>query len=170
MADWITCPGCQLRHSRRPDGLCPRCKQPVDAAVSGPTPDPGSTPAAAPIPDADAVSPSAARLGGLAQAARGKELRNARAIMLFVGGLTILANGYVFGAAEGNVQDEIDKEIRKLQPGFVVDPAKVEVVKAQAVRATRLVATGGLILGIVFCICGALVQKHPVPITITALA
>src|SRR5258708_19270774 len=150
MADWITCPGCQLRHARRPDGLCPRCKQPVDAAVSGPTPDPGSTPAAATIPDADAVSPSAARLGGLAQAARGKELRNARAIMLFVGGLTILFNSYVFGAAEGNVQDEIDKQIRKLEPGFVVDPAKVAVLKAQAARVTPLIRTRGPVPGTVF--------------------
>ena len=35
MADWINCPGCGLKHSRRPDGLCPRCKQSVDGTVAG---------------------------------------------------------------------------------------------------------------------------------------
>jgi len=36
MGDWMSCPGCQLRHTRRADGLCPRCKQPVDGAVAAP--------------------------------------------------------------------------------------------------------------------------------------
>jgi uncharacterized paraquat-inducible protein A len=25
MADWVVCAHCQLRHSLRPDGRCPRC-------------------------------------------------------------------------------------------------------------------------------------------------
>lgn len=29
MADWIQCPNCQLNHSIRPDGLCPRCRAAV---------------------------------------------------------------------------------------------------------------------------------------------
>ena len=55
MGDWINCPGCGLKHSRRPDGLCPKCKQSVDGPAM-PTDgadiparhlillDPGSTP------------------------------------------------------------------------------------------------------------------------------
>ena len=180
MADWMACPGCQLRHTRRPDGLCPRCKQPVDAAA-GPTteatpipataaPSPPARPERAPVAFGAPTSPSAARLGNLAQAARGKELKNARAIMLFIGIISILANGYFFSAAASNVQKEIDKELLKLGPTFVVDPVKLAEVKSQAVRTTRLIAFGGLVLGGIFVACGLLVERHPVPITVTALA
>jgi len=176
MADWMVCPGCQLRHTRRPDGLCPRCKQSVDsgeAALAATA----SAPVAGPVREghppvgfrAAPESPSAARLGDLAQAARGKELKSARTIMLFVGIVSILANGYFFSAAASNVQEEIDKELRKLGPTFVVDPAKLAEVKSQAVRTTKLIAFGGLVLGAVFVACGLLVQKHPVPMTVTAL-
>ena len=27
MSDWISCPHCNLKHSHRPDGRCPRCGQ-----------------------------------------------------------------------------------------------------------------------------------------------
>jgi hypothetical protein len=176
MADWMACPGCQLRHTRRPDGLCPRCKQPVDAGAGPPlttAPAPVAVPARegrAPVAHHAAPgSPSAARLGDLAQAARGKELKNARGIMLLVGIVSILANGYFFTAASSNVQTEIDKELKKLGPNFVVDPVKLAQVKSQAVRTTQLIALGGLILGGVFVACGLLVERHPVPITVTAL-
>jgi hypothetical protein len=115
------------------------------------------------------ASPSAARLGNLAQAARGKELKNARGIMLFVGVVSMLANGYFFTAAASNVQEELDKELGKLGPTFVVDPVKLAQVKSQAVRTTRLIAFGGMLLGGVFVACGLLVERHPVPITVTAL-
>ena len=176
MADWMACPGGQLRHTRRPDGLCPRCKQPVDSAdappiATAPTPVAGPTrEGRAPVAiHAASASPSAARLGNLAQAARGKELKNARGIMLFVGIVSILANGYFFTAAASNVQEEIDKELGKLGPTFVVDPVKLAQVKSQAVRTTRLIAFGGMLLGGVFVACGLLVERHPVPITVTAL-
>lgn len=32
MAAWTTCPSCKLKHSERPDGLCPRCRLPIRAA------------------------------------------------------------------------------------------------------------------------------------------
>lgn len=34
MPDWTICPHCSLKHSRRADGTCPRCKQPVAGAAS----------------------------------------------------------------------------------------------------------------------------------------
>jgi hypothetical protein len=36
MPDWVTCPGCGLKHSARPDGVCPRCKNPVDGGADAP--------------------------------------------------------------------------------------------------------------------------------------
>jgi hypothetical protein len=33
--NWMTCPGCGLKHSPRPDGLCPRCRTRIDPAGAG---------------------------------------------------------------------------------------------------------------------------------------
>lgn len=37
MPEWTVCPHCSLKHSRRPDGICPRCRE----AVGGAEPEPG---------------------------------------------------------------------------------------------------------------------------------
>jgi hypothetical protein len=171
MADWINCPGCGLKHSRRPDGICPRCKQSVDGQAAMPVDADVPAEARADAPTMyEAPAPSMAGLGNLAQSARGKELKSARMIMFFVGVLSLLVNMFVFSSAEGEVQKEIDKEIAKLGPGFEVDTDKVKELKDQAVGATRLISGGGAVLGIIFIVCGVLVTKHPVPTTITALA
>ena len=52
MPEWTVCPHCQLRHSRRGDGLCPRCRSPLaeaappaeSAAAGAHQPPPTSTP------------------------------------------------------------------------------------------------------------------------------
>jgi hypothetical protein len=168
MADWINCPGCGLKHSRRPDGVCPRCKQSVDDSAAIPID--ALEPSADAPPVASGPPPSMAGLGDLAQSARGKELKSARVIMFFVGALSIAVNLFFFSSAEKDVQTEIDKEIAKLGPGFVVDQEKVAVLKKQAVGAAHLINGGGIVVGMIFVACGLLVQKHPVPATITALA
>jgi hypothetical protein len=111
-----------------------------------------------------------AGLGNLAQSARGKELKSARVIMFVIGALSIAANLMFYSSAEQDVQKEIDKEIAKLGPRFVVDQEKVAVIKKQAVGTAHLINGGGIVLGMIFVACGLLVQKHPVPTTITALA
>jgi hypothetical protein len=139
------------------------------SATEGPPPLPAGAGASALPPPLPRAGTASAGLGNLAQSARGKELKNARVIMLFVGILTLAVNGFFFVSAEGNVQAEIDKEIRKLPAGFVADPVKVAQVKSEAVRATRAIAAGGAFLGILFLICASLVQTYPVPVTITSL-
>ncbi len=167
MADWVVCPGCHLRHSQRPDGVCPRCRQPVDVTAA-----PRMTPSDVPIaPPIDAVPPpGAATLGRLAQSARGRELKSARGILLFVGIVSALVNGFFVLSAENAVQAEIDKELAKLGPGFVVDQPKLQALKSQAVRTTRLINGGGVVLGFVFIGCALLVRNHPVPATVAGLA
>ena len=167
MADWINCPGCGLKHSRRPDGICPRCKESVDGSAAMPM---DAVEAPDDLPPAGAPPSSMAGLGNLAQSARGKELKSARVIMFVIGALSIAANLFFFSSAEKDVQTEIDKEIAKLGPGFEVDQEAVAALKTQAVGAARLINGGGMVLGMVFIACGLLVQKHPVPATITALA
>ena len=168
MADWINCPGCGLKHSRRPDGMCPRCKQAVDGTAPMPT-EVADVADEAPLQMADDAPPpsaSMAGLGNLAQSARGKELKSARVIMFIVGVLTVAVNMFVFSSAEGAVQKEIDQP----GPGFEIDPVEMAELKEQAVGATKLISGGGLLLGIIFVACGALVYRYPVPATITALA
>jgi hypothetical protein len=58
MADWTTCPHCQLKHSARPDGLCPRCRQSSGAASPGApavSPPPLPPPLPEPAPSAGAT-------------------------------------------------------------------------------------------------------------------
>jgi hypothetical protein len=58
---WITCPGCGLKHSPRPDGLCPRCHVQTGAPGSAPPPsDPAFARPDFPRRDFDRTSPSAA--------------------------------------------------------------------------------------------------------------
>jgi hypothetical protein len=161
MAEWMTCPGCNLHHSRRPDGLCPRCKTPVEGG--------GEAPAVIEAAFTPAAPPSAAGLGRLAQSARGGQLKNARGILLFVGIMSVLVNVFFYVSAESNVQAALDKEIQKLPAGMVADQAKVRKIKEEAVRATHLINGGGLMLGLVFIACAVLVRRHPVPATITGL-
>jgi hypothetical protein len=171
MADWLNCPGCGLKHSRRADGLCPRCKQAVDGSAAVPTDaqEPLAEEPLSYVPDEapDAAPPSSmAGLGNLAQSARGKELKSARTIMFFVGVLSVAVNMFVFSSAEETVQTEI----AKLGPGFEADPEKIAELKNQAVGSTRLITGGGMVMGMIFVACGVLVKRYPVPATITALA
>lgn len=173
MAEFTACPSCALRHSRRPDGLCPRCKTPIDSAAASPTAgtddapsDPG--PVAMAMPSLAPSSPMP-KLGGLAQSARSKEIRSARSILLVIGVMTLLLNGFLFSQAPNEVQVEIDKQIKELPAGQVADPEKVAELKDEWVRATRAIYGGGLAFGIGFIILGGLVPRYPVPCTIGGL-
>jgi hypothetical protein len=62
MADWTVCPHCQLKHTRRPTGVCPRCGAAVDEDPSAAQLAPAVTPSASsgPMPDVyDDRAPSA---------------------------------------------------------------------------------------------------------------
>lgn len=62
MAEWSTCPHCQLKHSLRGDGLCPRCQQPVGAEASAagfPSEIPPGLPGPPPVPPPVAPYPAA---------------------------------------------------------------------------------------------------------------
>jgi hypothetical protein len=89
--------------------------------------------------------------------------------MLVIGVLTLLANGIFFAMAESSVQEELDKEIAKLPPGSVVDPVKLQGIKSQAVRETRLVNGGGIVVGLLFIGCATMVMTQPVVATVVAL-
>lgn len=77
MAQWIVCPSCNLRHSRRADGRCPRCRETVDrdAVPTG----------AAPIEPGRKVPPPGASLLGETWLARACRARAVRALSTAVG-------------------------------------------------------------------------------------
>jgi hypothetical protein len=109
-------------------------------------------------------------LGSLAQSARQKQLKVARYILLFVGILTVLVNVAQFAMIESQVDDLINKEVQGLhQRGMVEDQATVAKVRAQSVRFSQIIAGVAVALGVVFVVFGLVVNRFPVPITITSL-
>jgi len=109
-------------------------------------------------------------LGSLTQAARKKELKTAKGILIVVGVLTLLFNlGFVV-MAESAVDSEIKKEIKALnQRGLVADPVAVEKIRQQSVRLTQLVNGAGALLGAVFIGLGFAVKTYPIPATVLGL-
>lgn len=109
-------------------------------------------------------------LGSLSQAARGKQLRTARGILLFIGVLTVVANGIFFAIAESQVDKALDEEVQQARrQGMMVDQVKLKEIRADAIRFVKLLQGVGIALGVVFIIFGFLVYSYPVPITITSL-
>lgn len=110
------------------------------------------------------------KLGSLAQSARTNQLRSARIAMFIVGGLTILANLFVVFSATSLVESQFAAEVNELQrQGFEMDMAKLDELKAAAVRSTQLVGVGFVGVGIIFFILGSYIYKYPVPCTVLAL-
>jgi hypothetical protein len=127
---------------------------------------PGASPTIPRLAPAPASTP---RLGGLAQSARTKQIKGARNILIFIGALTLLLQGFLFSRTDAEVQVEIDKQIEALPAGQVADPVKVAELKDEWVRATKAIYGGGILFGLAFIILGVLVPKHPVPCTIAGL-
>ena len=106
----------------------------------------------------------------LAQAVRSKELKQARNILIIIGILTVLANGFFTFQAKAEVDKEIDKQVAEARAkGLQVDQQKVQLVRESALRITYLVQGGGVVLGVVFIVLGLMVKSYPVPATILGL-
>jgi len=123
----------------------------VDGAVAAPAemaaPVEGSAGAGHFAPTAPS---SAQRMGNLAQVRPGQRAQERARDMLAIGVISVLANAFSTRRSRATSQEEIDKELKKLGPGFVVDPVKLAELKGQAVRATRLINGGGVLLGLLF--------------------
>ncbi len=100
-------------------------------------------------------------LGSLAQSARGKEIHQARAILIFIGVLTLLGNGFFLY----NTPREVEQVIRAEQ----IDPAEVAEVRHDVTVFCYMVYGGLALLGILFLVFALVIKSYPVPITITSL-
>jgi len=113
--------------------------------------------------------PADTGLGSLAQSARGKQLKQARGILIAIGVLTLILNGGVL-ALLFSQRTQLGNEINKVkaQPGMVVNQAKVKEAE-DALRAGFLGTGVGLGLGVIFVILGLMVKQYPVPATLLGL-
>lgn len=101
------------------------------------------------------------KLGNLGQAARGNQLRLARGIMLFVGILSMLVNGFQFVT----LQQQIDKEVMEVrQQGLEIDQNALAGVKSRA----QLVFGVAFAIGLLFVLLAIMVYQFPVPCTLSA--
>ena len=108
-------------------------------------------------------------LGSLAQSARGKQIRQARSILIIIGVLIIILNAFMLTTLRSQVKNEIEKQIRQLPAGSVVDPAKTKEVEDQAVKIGTAVSGVVIFLGVLFVVFGLIVNLYPVPVTVTSL-
>jgi hypothetical protein len=99
-------------------------------------------------------------LGSLAQSARVKHLNTARWVLISIGILTILLNGFLLATMRQTTMAEIRKKNM-----VIVDQDQFE----QGLMTARLIMAVPIALGLVFVVLGLLVKTYPVPITITAL-
>jgi hypothetical protein len=116
----------------------------------------------------EAISPTP-RLGSLAQKARGKNLKQARRILFFIGVLSLLWNGGFLFFIPHLVEEAINKEVAA-QGGFArVDPVMVEQVRGQLLVINYAITGLFFMMGVLFVIFGALVYRFPLAMTITSL-
>jgi len=108
-------------------------------------------------------------LGSLTQSARRTSLRQARIILLVIGGLNFVCGLSLFPFVETLVKQQIDEEKKKAGPGMVFDEAKVKEVHDAQVRTLHIVLAGAAIVGLVFIGLGIAVYKAPVACTVTGL-
>ncbi|HET8540745.1 MAG TPA: CPBP family intramembrane glutamic endopeptidase [Anaeromyxobacter sp.] len=76
MPAWIVCPACKLKHSARPDGLCPRCRAPAAPGAPASAYAPAAPPQGglAPAPDARGAPPAPLDAAAPAQGTPGEPL------------------------------------------------------------------------------------------------
>lgn len=118
------------------------------------------------VPD-DFDEPPGRKLGSLAQKARGKQLNQARWILIIIGVLTVALNAVVMATARDSVKAEIKRELANQR--VVVDPVQLREFEDQHVRILMAANGVGVVLGVIFIICGIMVYRFPVPATLISL-
>jgi predicted RND superfamily exporter protein len=109
-------------------------------------------------------------LGSLAQSARGKQLKQARIILLVVGGLTILVNALLLANVRNEAKQAVGEEVKKVEnQGMRADPAEVQKLEDHVVRVAAVIYGAVIFLGILFVVFGLTIKLYPVPITIISL-
>jgi len=109
------------------------------------------------------------RLGSLAQSARSKNLKSARWILIVVGLLNLGFNLFIFFMIPNLAVQQVEEERKKLAPGMVLDPARLEQEKQTFIRTNQLNAGGFIALGAALIVLGIAVYQIPVAATVLGL-
>ena len=79
-------------------------------------------------------------VGSLAQSAREKQLNKAKAILIFIGVLTIAVNGVQLTLAETQVKEAFAQEVAAAQrQGMIVDAEQVAELEADALSVAQMI-------------------------------
>ena len=110
------------------------------------------------------------RLGSLAQSARSKQLNTARGILLFIGIVIILFNGFQMTMVRNEVKKGMDQAIRQhFGPGAQVDAQERQNIEDVAVVFGYLICGAFIFLGVLYLIFALVIKLFPVPVTIASL-
>ena len=175
----VKCPKCAavmtIPHLERELGIAagtpPQAPAPTSTTVRDDMPSPRRPPADEEVVDAEVMSDEPSRgpkLGSLAQAARGKQLKMLRVLLFIVGGIQIVASVVTLATLKEQVHKLVQDEIRK-QGVFIVNPAAVKQAEEQLMRENTIVHIGLIILSCVYILFGFIVYLFPLPIAIVSL-
>jgi hypothetical protein len=112
-------------------------------------------------PSAPPAGESLKPLGSLAQSARGKELNQARGILIIIGLLTLIVNVLGLWSVPGQIQQLIKQQ--------QIAPADVEEFRQAVMISAYLIYGSAALLGLLFVVFGVIIKKFPVAITVTSL-
>jgi hypothetical protein len=107
------------------------------------------------------------RSQSLAQAARGKHLSTARNVLIAIGVLTILFNAFFLFQVPNQVRMELNQELARQR--IVVNAADRQQAEQLMLMVSYAIHGGTILLGVVFIVCGLLVKRFPVVVTILSL-
>src|SRR3954462_383726 len=99
------------------------------------------------------------QLGSLAQSARNKYIRRARKTLIVIGILMVLGQTAMYFFERGQLRGELEKEIRRQNPGAVVTRAEMQEFEDAAQRVLLLNEGGAIAVGIAFIVMGFFVEK-----------
>jgi hypothetical protein len=102
-----------------------------------------------------------ARLGSLTQAARSKRLKSVRGWLFFIGGWLIFCLVVEWLT--------IDMQLQAVAKEHGIPAARIPELKEFVMPTMYAITVGYILLAITYVVFGFLVQKYPVPITISAL-
>lgn len=109
-------------------------------------------------------------LGSLAQAARAKQIKQARNLMFVVGAFMLVIYGAQFMNVRNEAAQVVQKEIQAVRAkGMAEAPAAVEKERHRITLFCQIFYGSAVVLGVVFLLLGVFAQAYPVPATVLAL-
>jgi hypothetical protein len=106
----------------------------------------------------------------LAQSARLKTIKIARAVLIGFGVLVGITYAFLFSQSESEIKLVVDQQLSKSGlTRATADQVELAKYEGAALRTVRIIYASGVALGIVFIVAGALMLIYPIAATIISL-